>query len=1225
MKKTLSVLLSLLMVVSCMTCLFTMPASAAEAPLADNTAEALPENLLFVVEGTDLALNDGKVIEAGEYYQLNVTVNADDAAAKTYPTFKTSEGTSVVLNDIVGVRYNTAKPGAVETVYNFTKQAEATEEAAATNAKGTYTYTYVFSAATADVTNIVFPAAVSGANLFALKDTDWDNFYWQGNKVVRYMVEENGNVFQRMYGYRAVGETRLGGGEYEISAKLGGDYYGINFEAGKSYITDYKLRVPTGAVNYLETTSGYKVMPHVGYYETESYDYSEDYAALRDELVEAGKYTEPTEKEGTIFGLEEYRYKMASSRNTTNYLENGQVLYDESYNSYAKFWTNGTGYYFVRRMPSDAQTSSRLGFLDYYKNGVKVVTSNNNIYSGDGNVAAGRRYGEVDAMRETNVWFSANYTVNAPAGKTLEESADSFVSYNADMGSKAIVTKKNGEWVVTPGYNTIIAPSTDSAKVAFAIDYLQIGFVYDLDGIEIYTKVDAPTAVKGLDSNNQLKDIPANDNTTSIELVKTSLVSDSVIVKFNYDATREAYGKFVGWYKGEECVSTSATLTAPLSTYNAADYTAVVEYENYLGNVGGFEAETHNSELQLPNKTITVTSDDGTATKEYLVHDGTPTGNKWGFFKADNANYKLAAGYTYSDANPYLTENGSFVSAGQAAKVFANRMDGGLGGDTINYVYPKTGTKMMRFTSAAASAVKAIEGLTPGKSYYVSFYAATTANSNDSIEYASVGNNVVDIAGSLLANNRGTKVYTNVRNSGKYTKTTAAVESGKQTYTADWKKVTLYFTAENATEYLNLYFVNSHVYVDDFVCKEYNAVNAASEWNFEDGDVEPFGFTTYEMKNVADQAAIPSVEDAAGQNNAALGNKYFKLSASNHRWNNRVNFNFYYDGASKYTVSFDMKVLRYADYVAGQDMKLEFYLAKLDDGFSTTSYGEETALAPYTGLELTRYWQDGSAYEKVVNANTLGQYMYTTKANATGGSDLTFGDDNGGAIWSEWQHFEIEVDPASTNYVGAAEFAINLTGLSFEIGLDNVKINKYSLADIEAADTATNGTYAFNIRAAGEGVAQGLRFKSSIDLDILDNFGAGSKVVEYGTLVMDSLYLNNYKLNRAVAMDKAKAGVAYVGVAYNREKGIDVKYALDDETNVLTYTGVITGIPTNKFGTTWAVRGYVIIEDANANQTVVYDDIYTISIVTAATYIVNESDNADDVAAAQTVLDAYYK
>ena len=53
------------MVLGCMTCLFTVPASA-ETPLADSSAEALPENLLFVVEGTELTLKEGKAIAAAQ-------------------------------------------------------------------------------------------------------------------------------------------------------------------------------------------------------------------------------------------------------------------------------------------------------------------------------------------------------------------------------------------------------------------------------------------------------------------------------------------------------------------------------------------------------------------------------------------------------------------------------------------------------------------------------------------------------------------------------------------------------------------------------------------------------------------------------------------------------------------------------------------------------------------------------------------------------------------------------------------------------------------------------------------------------------------------------------------------------------------------------------------------------------------------------------------------------
>ena len=1214
MKKTLSVLLSLLMVVSCMTCLFTMPASAVETPEAQTSGESLPENMLANVEGITLFLADGKTIAAGEYYQLDLTVTTDDTTAKFYPVFNTAENAAVTLSDIVGVRYD--EPGAVVTVYNYVQNAVTADANAAVNAAGTFTYTYVFAAATADINNIVLPNSVVNANLFALKGTDWDNFYHVSGQIVRYMVKEGDNVFQRFYGYRTVGTTAAGGTSYTISAKLGGDYYGLMFKGGNNYVTNLNLRVPTGAANYLETSSNYKQMPHYNYYEITQQEYETVYTALRDELVAAGKYEETTANR--IFGQEAYRFHYTAKRGSGNaYLSSGQVLFNDSFNSYAKFWTNGTGWYYMRRTPVDGNTNSRISFLDYYKNGTKVVTSNNNIYSGDGTSAAGRRYGEVDEMRQTGVWFNANYTIKAPNARNLQEASTAFYGYNAAMGVQTRLAYVNGEWVFNSTYNTIVVPNTQNAYVAFGMDTIRSGCTYDFDGITVTTNDTAVApAVKGKDSNGVLKDIHANDDTTSVTVESVDVAKNEAKVSFSYDANHDAYGNFVGWFIGDECLSTEKTATIPYD--RCEQVTAVVEYENYLGSVGGFESYKSSVNLVLPNKEITATNAAGDTTTLY-VHDGAPTGDKWGIFTnnfwSKVAGYYVPDGYTCD--HPYTTEQGAFANKGQQVSVQTSPW---------NNVKPQYGKNYVRLISATSQAVKAIEGLTPGKQYVLSFYTyVPLADPESGVGAAAVGNNVVDIYnGTARANNRGSKVYTYAMIGGN--KQQGVGGKDNQTNSPDgWRKLTMYFTPDQETVYLSITFGSSSSLIDSFLCQEVKEDSLPTSWNFEDGNVTPLGFINsserYENHVLADGTnGTAKVVDATDADPAKLGNKYLALTAGT-AYNNFASANFYYNGTDKYVLSFDMKMINYASAV---DSKLEMFMAKSNGtGHAITSYQAANTAVLYSGQSVTRYYENGKSYFRAVrpNANSS-HYMFTTRNE---NDRIYFGEQNGGELWDQWAHWEIEIDPSFANdgYKGFVTFSwhLNSNAAGAILGLDNIKVEKYSTADISAAKENFKGTYAFNVRnKISASVPQGLRFKSSVDLDVVDSLGEGSKIVEYGTLAAThQAYWNGAALGEQLVRTNAKdmadtskhETYAIAGVAYNRSTGKDVRYSIDEETNVVTFTGVLIGMSLSQYDTKFVVRGYVIIEDANGMRTVVYGNVQELSLVDAAQFVVDA--NPDDV------------
>lgn len=1220
MKKTLSVLLTLVMVLGCMTSLFSMPASALDlTPPVETTGEALPENLLANTAGTTLMLADGKSLAVGEYYQLDVTVTTEDTATKFYPTFNNAENTAVTLNDIVGVRYQSATPGAVDTAYNYTAAAATSAGNAIANAAGTYIYTYIFSAA-ADVNNIVLPNEVTAANLFALKDTDWNNYLWKWDnnsyKVVRYMVQEGDNVFQRMYGYRAVGSTAVTKSTLFVIAKAGGAYYDLYLKGGYEYYFSINTRIPTGAPNIKGTLNC-------------SVDYNLMETRL-DNLDWTGEYNAFKATNG--FSDDSYE-NYAPSASSWYDSKNGQMLYNDSANGYIYYYNASNTATVSRRVtlgiwPLEGVAARTkfftFGKVTYYENGVAKTMGS--YYSGhkytktfsewkinSQTSSFGKRLGEEadyyniwgDWHNVTGTYYTSAVTGQDTVEKALQAAANLSSNYSKQTRYQYDAT--TGNYTQNTNYRNVIVPATDNAYVALVLKEVSIGHTYDYEPLSFTSnEIISGPEIEYVDKNGNETTVPTNDDTAYTEIKDVDLANNKVTLALNGVEGRDCF-TFKGWSVNGQIVSTDFTADIDYSAYDPETTYPVVVYENLLGNVGGFESFTHDQSLALPNKVVTLTGNDGTSTLNVTYHDGTPTGTKFGFYqKANNtttgAVYKLPAGFTYSDEHPYITENGAFAANGQDAKIHGAPIT--YSGNTVTAY---SGSKMLRLNSATNYAIKAIEGLTPGKAYKVSLVAAGPGGSG--VGAVTVANNVVDILGnSLQTNNRGNKIISFTLPQSQY---------GGVDGIATWQKFVVYFTATKATEYLHITFNTSQTYVDDFVCKE---ISDITEWNFENGSMD--NVIDDAVKSTAGTVGYTSFVSTNGSDPAKLGNKYLTLTGANHRWANRVSFAFNYDCAYKYVISFDLKALEYAPYPTGTsgNNQIEMAISKMDDGY----YGG-TAINAKGANKVTRYFEDGTTYNKVTDFSDQpnGQALYITKASSTGGSELNFDEKYGGAVWDEWCNWQIEIDPSANNYVGPAEFGFQLTGLGWVLGIDNVKITKFAVSDIEAADDATNGTYAYNIRSKNAKGGQGLRFKSTVNLNILDNFGTGAKVVEYGTLATNKLTYESFnnQLLRNLAKDKATDGYVVAGIAYNRESGTNVQYDYDSETNTLTYTGVLMNLSRIQYNTVWAVRGYIIIENADGVRTTVYDDVRFLSLAEAAQYIVDTSSDPDDIAAAQEVLD----
>ncbi len=137
--------------------------------------------------------------------------------------------------------------------------------------------------------------------------------------------------------------------------------------------------------------------------------------------------------------------------------------------------------------------------------------------------------------------------------------------------------------------------------------------------------------------------------------------------------------------------------------------------------------------------------------------------------------------------------------------------------------------------------------------------------------------------------------------------------------------------------------------------------------------------------------------------------------------------------------------------------------------------------------------------------------------------------------------------------------------------------------------------HGFSIRISGN---SGIRFKTGISTSLraqlLSSSGVnGYTLVEYGTLVMNNDNLASYPM--VLGGEKVLSGVSY---------GVDSSGTLTDNifetvSNRYRYTSVLIGIPASSYKTSYAFRGYIILEK-DGKQITVYGPIVAKSIYTMA-------------------------
>lgn len=383
-----------------------------------------------------------------------------------------------------------------------------------------------------------------------------------------------------------------------------------------------------------------------------------------------------------------------------------------------------------------------------------------------------------------------------------------------------------------------------------------------------------------------------------------------------------------------------------------------------------------------------------------------------------------------------------------------------------------------------------------------------------------------------------------------------------------WQEVTVTFcTVNNPSATFKLEGASANTYLDDFsLIKD---VTASPTTYFNDD-------FTVNRWNVADENKIKIETLGEGANSylhaltvedKAPTTKYIYSSP------------FLVKKGIEYTLSFD---LEFTEIVRNEQVQIFLsYTPGADDRYSYVSSKSK--------------WYFGG--KKVSNV--------ASKTGIELGSFVTFSpknDDNSlknGKLVVNFDAHDTSAIYLNINFQGKGEFNVsNLTIVENNFNASNY-VKEQSLAHVGSA-IRTNGV-------------QGLRYKTEIDKHFLtaeNEAPYNLRFIEYGTLAIKTEYLNSEKLELGKTYTyNNKTKTPGVGVAYSFKDGINKIF--EEDANKIYFTGVLTGIGTKNYNTSYTARAYFKYVDGNGNEQVIYtpQDEVAIYPVAKAAYSARDINN----------------
>ena len=150
----------------------------------------------------------------------------------------------------------------------------------------------------------------------------------------------------------------------------------------------------------------------------------------------------------------------------------------------------------------------------------------------------------------------------------------------------------------------------------------------------------------------------------------------------------------------------------------------------------------------------------------------------------------------------------------------------------------------------------------------------------------------------------------------------------------------------------------------------------------------------------------------------------------------------------------------------------------------------------------------------------------------------------------------------------------------------------YAVWEAALYNTAPDMEDTASIRSGADGV-NGIRFQSRIDPN------TKAFMDEYGFIVARQDILGDNELTFGFKKDGENKPLYVTGVAYNKDKGIDIQYSVEPDGDTV-FTAVCIGIPEAHFSTELVARTYAKYSNNNGPSFTVYGSTVTRSIAQVA-------------------------
>lgn len=658
MRKVLSILLAVLMVMGSITCLFTMGATAETAsPTVD--AETLPENkipankrgeqvltaseapALYAVYGSFYS-NEfaSSSLLPGEFQQFDFDVKVSDDAAGDVKVYMltVSNGSASSVNYVAGIRNSVTDPTDISVAYAYGnyKGSMTDNRIGYDNSAEWFIEGYTDGSKTGqqwyeerkkkypdNAIEIGYPTCDAAATVAA-----GDNYSY--SYIFRPTSKWNTQVLVVVEGLTAGSVTVTNPNVMTVSGTAHDDFYYENPDSNYKYAIIGALKEEDGNV-FLRivpnTSTGARLSSKnggsiYGITINDGVDYRFSAKVRYPAGVAQGTNKAP---QFDIFETQYFNYGKVyeSAGDTTEYASRGsttQASYQENGNAYSYNYTaNNLGTY-VRRPMTGACSTSQYLLAD---GTVAATRVSNTTQNGRDLVADLKNYGNVwmdyeykftgleETLIESHTRFAKIYPKNVVNLKhNLNETGDGFV-LNASATAKA---------VIYPGY----APEGEVTKVALGMHLYNVMDI-DLPKFSEY----APDTFEVLENENGVK--------------------GGYIVKSGKEYTAVAYNlaTFEGWYDKEgNLVSTDATI---ISNETGAYYGARFNTENLIKDSG---FENYASGTKLYDSAIA--KNDPTAVQPWKIHSQTAVEalTAWGSLPVTNAQ-KLSGSNSLSMNPPW--------------------------------------------------------------------------------------------------------------------------------------------------------------------------------------------------------------------------------------------------------------------------------------------------------------------------------------------------------------------------------------------------------------------------------------------------------------------------------------------------------------------------------------------------------------------------------------------